>query len=373
VRQILTHTAGLPPTPIDGPSFLYSREDPPDAVQRYIEELGSASPVWEPGGGWLYSNDGYVLAGRIIEVVSGMPYEEYMARRVLEPIGIGGASFAPAEPPADAATAYDYDGTMQAFPSFFPHSQAANAAGMLMMTATEAARWLRCVLAGGEVDGRRVISRDGMVQLTSPQARLSQTAQAAGRQMSEAYGFGWMTGDLLGRRLVVHGGSAITMGSVFVLLPDEQLAVAVLANSSTEVSGAVAEGALRLLCGEKPVRSFPRVDGAATPGTETWRRLEGVYAATAPQNAVTSLLPIEIAGDRLRARTFPGDETRRPGDFYFVPNGENEFVLFGRGKTGGIATFDSSVTPIRATVQGAPLRQVSAHLHSGYVLNWSES
>jgi len=372
LRQILSHSAGLPPTPIDGPAFLFS-DDRVDAAQRYVDELAAVDLVWEPGGGWLYANDGYVMAGRVIEEISGLSFEQYMAERVLGPMGLEQASFAEATPPADSALPYDYDRSTSAFPSWFPHSRAANAAGMLMFTAQEAGRWLRYVLNTGELDGKRVIGAAALAETTRPQVPLSAAARVAGRQVAESYGLGWMTGDLAGRRLIAHGGSAITMGSMFMVLPDEGLGVAVLANSGTEVSGVVAEGVLRLLTGGTPQRSFPRIPDAVQPDHAFWRRLEGIYTATAPQNGVTSLLPIEIDGDVLCARTFPGNDRRRPGNFYLTPSGPNEFVIFGRGKTGGLATFQPDSIPVRGTIQGAPVRQVAQHVHSGHVLNWRES
>jgi CubicO group peptidase (beta-lactamase class C family) len=367
IRQALTHTAGLPPTPVDGPAFLYSDEGD---VDRYIDELSAAESVWAPGGGWLYANDGYVLAGRVIEVVSGDLYEDYMDAHLFKPLALSETSFLKGvKPDPNVATPYDYGADGQPFSSFFPHNRTANAAGMLLMSAHDAARWLLALLGKGVLDEQRILSEASVAELLRPHAKLPPVAAA--RAESGWYALGWTVGTLNGIRTVNHGGSAITMGSQFIMVPEAGLGVAVVANSVSEVIGIVCEGAMSLMCGRKPARRFPRIDPRIEPDRSLWPRLAGTYLPTAPQNAVTSLLPIEIDGPVLRARTFPGDESRRPGDIFLAPLGDTSFVLYGRGKTGGTAQFEIDGPTVRATFQGAPLVKVASRLHSGSVVRWT--
>lgn len=371
IRQALTHTAGLPPTPMDGPAFLFNDDMEPDAAERYIAGLAAAEPVWEPGGGWLYSNDGYVLAGRIIEIVSGLPYDEYMAANLFSPLGLAETRFPRQnEPDPDVATAYDYGPDGSAYPSFFPHNRASNAAGMLISSARDAGRWLRALLHAGTLDGKRIIAEESVQEMTRPQASIPPGPRASAAD-TVSYGLGWMISENDGRRVVSHGGSAITMGSQFMLLPDERLAIAAVTNSSTEATGIIVEGVMRLLTGREPARSFPRVDRSLTGDRSIWPRLAGTYQPIEPQNAVTSLLPIDVTDTGLRARTYPGDHRRRPGDIHFAPLDDSlGFILFGRGKTGGLARFEIDGADVRATLQGTPLLKIASRLHSGSVASF---
>lgn len=373
IRQALTHTAGLPPTPMDGPAFLFSDDMAPDAAPRYIAGLAAAEPVWAPGGGWLYANDGYVLAGRIIEVVSGMPYEDYMAANLFGPLGMDTTRFpVRSEPDPEVATAYDYGPDGSAYPSFFPHNRASNAAGMLISTARDAGRWLRTLLDDGALDGKQIIAEDNLQEMLRPQASIPAGPRASDPGAVK-YALGWMVSETDGMRVVSHGGSAITMGSHFLLVPEKRLAIAAVTNSSTEATGVIVEGVMRLLTGREPLRSFPRIDRSLAPDRANWQRLAGTYRPTQPQNAVTSLLPIDLAESGLCARTYPGDHRRRPGDIHFVPvDNDLGFVLYGRGKTGGQARFEIDGPVVRATLQGTPLVKIAARLHSGSVASWAE-
>ena len=92
VRQILSHTSGMP--------FTSAMEKPTldllplrDAVRSY-----AMTPLQtEPGSKYPYSNAGINTAGRIIEVVSGMPYEDFMDKRLFEPLGMKDTTFWPNE------------------------------------------------------------------------------------------------------------------------------------------------------------------------------------------------------------------------------------------------------------------------------------
>src|SRR6202023_2783395 len=92
VREVLNHTSGLPfKSPMEEPTLdgLPLR----DAVRSY-----ALVPLqFEPGTKYQYSNAGINTAGRIIEVVSMMPYEEFMDKRLFGPLGMKDTTFWPNE------------------------------------------------------------------------------------------------------------------------------------------------------------------------------------------------------------------------------------------------------------------------------------
>ena len=80
VRHLLTHTSG-----IDGDIFTDTgRGD--DCVQRYVGLLDRAASVFPPGGAYSYCNSGYVLLGRIIEVLDGRSWDESLRERLCGPL-----------------------------------------------------------------------------------------------------------------------------------------------------------------------------------------------------------------------------------------------------------------------------------------------
>lgn len=362
IRQALTHTAGLPPSSAFNPRFLFSDDDADDALERYVAELASTQLIEPPGGSWVYANDGFVLTGRIVEIISGMSYEEYMRRNVFGPLCLEDAAFHGDEKPGlQVATPYDFDADGRPYPSFFPHNRSAAAAGsQLILTARDAGRWLRVMLDEGRIDGGRLVSEQGYAELVRPQARIPGAEVGRDANGPDAwYGLGWIVGPLGDVPTISHGGAAITMGSQFILVPRERLAVAVLANSVSEVTGAVAEGVMNLALGHRPGRSFARVDRSIRPDRALWPRLAGTYHAQTRQNKVMGPWPIQLDGDRLYVRTYPGDSRRRPGDIFLFPLGETRFVLFGRGRTGGLVSFEIAGDAVRATWEGVPIVKAS--------------
>jgi CubicO group peptidase (beta-lactamase class C family) len=366
VWHLLTHTAGLPPTPRDAPNFVPPRGD--QESQEYIDELATVAPVWPPGAGWLYANDGYTLAGRIIEVVSGTPYAEYVSRRIFAPLGLEGARFAPTrEPDPDVATPYDYDGVGEPFPSYFPFDRT-YAAGFALMGAHDAARWLQVMLDGGRLDGQRILTPESVAAMMRQQVDARTPGQ--GTTIRRGYGFGWGVGEVNDIPTVSHGGSAITMGSQFLIAPRERLAVAVVANSGTAVTSIIAEGVLSLLCGTQPARSFPMVDRSYRLDRTRATRIAGTYQATVPQSTIPGPMAIEYNGETLRSRTYPGGSRHRPGDIVLVPVDDTTFVLYGRGATGAVAAFEIAGSEIRGTFQDVPLVKIADQVHQGRITRW---
>ena len=90
IKELLTHTSG-----IIGPN------DPPikrnNVLKEDVEQYGAAPMKWEPGTRYEYNNSGINTAGRIIEVVSGMPYGDFVKQRLLDPLGMTDTTFWPDE------------------------------------------------------------------------------------------------------------------------------------------------------------------------------------------------------------------------------------------------------------------------------------
>ena len=80
VRHLLTHTSG-----IDGDVFTDTgRGD--DCVERYVGLLAEVPSVFTPGATYSYCNSGYVLLGRIIEVIDGQSWDESLRERLIGPL-----------------------------------------------------------------------------------------------------------------------------------------------------------------------------------------------------------------------------------------------------------------------------------------------
>src|SRR5690606_32625787 len=84
LRQLLSHTSGF--STFQGNR---SRNDhTPDALAHRVDELADTTLAYAPETKWAYSNANYQVLGRVIEVVSGQTYQDYVATHILEPVGM---------------------------------------------------------------------------------------------------------------------------------------------------------------------------------------------------------------------------------------------------------------------------------------------
>ncbi len=199
VREILSHTSGLLFTvPIETPTL--DRLSLEHAVRSYA----MSSLQFEPGRKYEYSNAGTNTAGRIIEVVSGMSYEDFMDQRLFGPLDMKDTTFWPNEEQlgrlakiykTNAAKTGLEEATISQLS--YPLNNARRKpmpAGGLFSTASDILEFCRMILSGGEYKGRRYLSENAIRQMTSKQT---------GPAVEKEYGFCWDTaGDTFD-----HGGA----------------------------------------------------------------------------------------------------------------------------------------------------------------------
>ncbi|MHB8450375.1 MAG: serine hydrolase domain-containing protein, partial [Mycobacteriales bacterium] len=93
VRQLLTHTSGLDGDFPGSSGHRFCDE----MLERYVEQMACLALLHEPGAMFSYCNSGYVLLGRVIEVVSGLPYVAALEELVLQPLGVSHTRVLPEE------------------------------------------------------------------------------------------------------------------------------------------------------------------------------------------------------------------------------------------------------------------------------------
>jgi CubicO group peptidase (beta-lactamase class C family) len=169
VRQLLSHTAGLAQPP----------RDPNDGaipLSRYASSLISRPLEFEPGSAYEYGY-GPTVAGRIVEIVSGKPFDVFLEERVFGPLGMKDTTFHPNEEQRRRlAKTYMPGQDHTLVPAYNPFitqdatvRRTPEPSGGLFSTAPDMARFYQMVLNGGELDGKRILSRKAVEEMTRPQ------------------------------------------------------------------------------------------------------------------------------------------------------------------------------------------------------------
>ncbi|MBX7555053.1 beta-lactamase family protein [Streptomyces sp. tea 10] len=178
IRHLLTHTAGL--------TFGFYHQHPVDALYRdsgleysvppgadlaeTVEVYARMPLQFEPGTQWNYSVASNVL-GRVIEVVSGRPLDAFLTERILGPLGMADTGFhlAPGQEPRLAELYRETDeGGIAPVPGLPVHGRPRflSGSGGLVSSAYDFHRFMEMLRRGGELDGVRLLSADGVALMT---------------------------------------------------------------------------------------------------------------------------------------------------------------------------------------------------------------
>jgi CubicO group peptidase (beta-lactamase class C family) len=209
VQQLLTHTSGFRIRSIFLP--FDEKTDPHPTLRSAVDKFGREGPEVEPGKSYSYSNAGFNTAGAVIEHVSAMPLEEFLTRRIYEPLGMVDSSNH--EDPAKLyrmATVYRGsvrpDGKVEFRQGFTPDDPPdfpiVRASGGMISTSMDYAKFLQMYLNGGRYGKAEILTRESVRKATSPIAKSSESAY---------YGLGWSVGK---DAVFSHGGSDGTMAWV---------------------------------------------------------------------------------------------------------------------------------------------------------------
>jgi CubicO group peptidase (beta-lactamase class C family) len=191
VRNVLSHTSGLPfSSPIEEPTL----DVLPLAAR--VRSYAMLPLEFEPDTKYSYSNAGINTAGRIIEVVSGMPYEQFMDQRLFKPLGMKDTTFWPdskqvrrlakSYKPNAAKNGLEETTITQLRYPLTDRTREPMPAGGLFSTAADVARFCQMMLNRGELDGRRYLSEAAVAQMTTRQTPDT---------VKEKYGLGLSIGD----------------------------------------------------------------------------------------------------------------------------------------------------------------------------------
>ncbi|HEX6086544.1 MAG TPA: serine hydrolase [Thermoanaerobaculia bacterium] len=231
IEHLLTHTSGIR-SYTDKPDFPASmRKDLTPA--ELIATFRNDPMQFDPGAQWAYNNSAYILLGHIIEQLSGMPYADYLKKNVYPRAGLTStyyddvATIVPRRVPG-----YANNGGKLINAAYLAMSLP-YAAGSLLSTVDDLAKWNAALAAGKVVDRRLLDKAWTPFRLTSGE--------------SSGYGYGWGMRQLSGERVIQHSGGINGYASFAMWMPERDVYVAVLSNhESPQPSPSFVAGQLAL-------------------------------------------------------------------------------------------------------------------------------
>jgi CubicO group peptidase (beta-lactamase class C family) len=230
----------------------------PDSV---IRRWAGAPLDFEPGTKWEYSNTNFVLAGRIVEKITGMTLFDFLKQRVFGPLGMSTVvNFDQGKMTSSDPAPYRRFGLGPMRPALPEGSGWMLGAAELAMTPADLAKWDISLM------------REGLLSAAS--YREMERDQLLANGLPTGYGLAVSVGSLAGHRLVSHSGEVSGFVSNNYVFPDDSMAVVVLTNQmASPAAGAIARAVAQKL--------FAVVDPVTEARTERARKIfEGFQQGT---------------------------------------------------------------------------------------------
>jgi CubicO group peptidase (beta-lactamase class C family) len=213
LHHLLSHTAGIPHWD-EAPGL---DPDEPMAVSERLRIVAVTPLRTQPGEQWHYSSLGFLLAAFIVEQASGQPYPEFLAERILSPLGltrttVGGA-------PGGAARGYQDGEPVVPF-----DLDTMRGTGDIWSTAADLTRFTTA-LHGGEL-----VNENSLRAMRTAQAPLDDGGEGDFQLITTGYGYGMFTGTVAGHAAWYHPGDNPGYQSFACWMPDGEASVVILAN-----------------------------------------------------------------------------------------------------------------------------------------------
>jgi cyclic peptide transporter len=243
IRQLLHHTSGIPWNALT----RIPRGSEPNALEQTVRKLSDMELKHIPGKAYLYSTVNYDVVGAIIQKVSGMSFEEYMAENIFKPLDLFHTRVGvdKKNPPPGMAKGYKIG-------FFFPRHYDApvyrgnNPAAYIISNAKDIARWLKFQMGTADTPFRPLIQKTQIPDLSVKPDPRALTSYAMGWTVNQ-----YETGGIF------HGGLNPNFTAYITFNPKNNKAVAVLANSNSSYTPSIGNTVMNLLENREVPLEYP--------------------------------------------------------------------------------------------------------------------
>jgi D-alanyl-D-alanine carboxypeptidase len=214
VRQLLTHTSGIPDyEEIHSYDSYRTRFTPEEIIK-----IAHSRPVdFEPGTGWYYSNTGYFLMSMIVERIEGQPLGKVLKSRIFDPLGMTQTRMA--DPEAiipHRAEGYWVNKANELINRNPTETSSTLGAGGILSSAADLVKW------DAALYGNDLLTEESKTEMWTP------TILPNGR--NTGYAFGWVVTPYKGLKSQHHSGQVAGFIAFFYRFPEQEAAVVIFMN-----------------------------------------------------------------------------------------------------------------------------------------------
>lgn len=226
LRDLLTHRSGINNEPVVFRTAYTGQYDTNEIFHLLSNSTAPVSPQFR------YSNIGYIIAGYAMEKAAGEPWHKIVKMKILDPLGMDATTAYASQAKASANFALPYLSENGAFIELaYKEDNTMHAAGGMVSSAEDLAKWLLLNMNGGRFNGRQIISPASIEEILSPQINQQRDYYKFKRY---AYSLGWNIGTYEEDKLIHCFGEFQGFRPHVSFMPAHKIGVVVLANESRD-------------------------------------------------------------------------------------------------------------------------------------------
>lgn len=228
IRDLFTHNAGL-----GNADFLWGDTDlSSDSI---LHQMRLVRPAYPFRGGYTYQNIMYLAAGKVIEKVSKMSWEDFLQKRIFQPLSMTNTySNQQRSLVQKNRSIPHYKIESKIIPITDSNADAIAPAGAVWSSIEDMAKWTQFVLDSAKINGKRLLKSETYTEWLKPQAIVTDAGfyptQTLTKPHWKTYALGWFQQDYKGRAVSFHTGSLAGTVAILGTIPDEKLGVYVFGN-----------------------------------------------------------------------------------------------------------------------------------------------
>lgn len=265
VKHILSHASGVQDLTFGILPFMwaehnYKRVLPMSNPDDYLTVLNTVKSFvkFKPDEQFMYNNDLYEVAGLVIQSQIKGTYEDFVADRIMNPLGMERSTYSKTQffddRLKDIMTGYGMDPqTNKITERKFPFGKTLNACGAILASANEMLKYLQMYLNKGTYKGKKLISQESIEKMWTPRIKCSYGLK------DPEYCMGWIREAFLGTTLMHHGGNIAASSNAMQLLPEKKIGVSLGQNMDNDLTDTLGRGVLAIMLGKEPAIVLPKL------------------------------------------------------------------------------------------------------------------
>ncbi len=228
IRDLFTHNSG-----VGNADFLWDIMD--ISSDEILKKMADVKPSYSLRSSFIYQNIFYLAAGKVIEKVSGQPWEKFIASRIFEPLGMTRtmAMRKDVKDPNQTSAHFLVRNAITVIE--LSSADAIGPAGSVWSCADDMSKWVLCMLDSSKYEGgKRLVTTKTWMEMLKPQVMVTASQFYPTAQLTKpnwmTYGLGWFQQDYRGHKINFHTGSLYGAIAINGQLPDEKLGVYIFGN-----------------------------------------------------------------------------------------------------------------------------------------------